>query len=236
MNYEGILENAADFVRTFMKEHQNLNLIYHALPHTESVVTAVTEITQHYKLSERDHFICMVAAWFHDIGYYEDTANHEQIGAKKAEEFLINNGVDEETRIEVKNCILATRIPQTPNNLLEEIVCDADLYHLGTDDFPARDKLMRKETEAIHHLHIDKDRWHQGTIQLMEDHHYHTRYCKDLLNKTKKQNLEKLKKKTDDEPMMNNPMETLVREYTVNGNGKCITKRILVQNLKSAVQ
>jgi predicted metal-dependent HD superfamily phosphohydrolase len=218
MNYRDIIEKAENFVRTFVKEHQNLNIVYHRLIHTENVVAAAIEIAHHYKLSERDRFICIVAAWFHDIGYYENALSHEQIGAKKAGEFLVSNGVDEETTIAIKHCILATRIPQSPTNLLEEIVCDADLYHFGTDDFLFQDKLMRKETEALHHLHIDKEEWHKGTILLLENHHYHTKYCTDLLNKKKKQNLEKLKKKTGEELAVINPIDALVHEYSANGH------------------
>ena len=218
MNYRMIIEKAEDFVRTFVKEHQNLNIVYHRLIHTENVVTAAIEIAHHYKLSERDRFICIIASWFHDIGYYENKLNHEQIGAKRAEEFLISSGVDEETTSAIKNCILSTKIPQSPTNLLEEIVCDADLYHFGNDDFPFQDKLMRKEAEALNHLHIDKDEWHKGTIMLLENHHFHTKYCNELLNKKKKKNLEKLKKKAVDELSAINPIDALVHEYASNGH------------------
>lgn len=30
---------------------------------------------------------------------------------------------------------MATKIPQSPNNLLEQIICDADPDYLGRDDF-----------------------------------------------------------------------------------------------------
>ena len=44
MNYAEIIEKAEEFVRQYMKEHDNLNLLYHRLIHTENVVTAVIEI------------------------------------------------------------------------------------------------------------------------------------------------------------------------------------------------
>ena len=218
MDYRVLIEKAEDFVKTFVREHQNLNIVYHRLIHTENVVTAAYEIAHHYKLSERDRFICIIAAWFHDIGYYVDKLNHEQIGANKAQEFLASNGVDEDTTTAVRNCILSTKIPQRPTTLLEKIVCDADLYHFGTDDFPFHDKLMRKEAEALHHVHINKDEWNKGTLMLLENHHYHTKYCKDLLNKRKKRNLQKLKSKTAEQLPLINPIDALVHEYAVNGH------------------
>lgn len=38
---------------------------------------------------------------------------------------------------------------QTPATLLEQIVYDADLFHLSTYEFFERNKLMRKEYERI---------------------------------------------------------------------------------------
>src|ERR1044071_3148029 len=94
MNYKAIIEKAADRVKKYFKANENTEIFYHNLTHTESVVSAVIEIARYYGLNEKDFFICVVAAWFHDIGYLEDRLNHEQIGAIKAEAFLINKGVD----------------------------------------------------------------------------------------------------------------------------------------------
>ena len=35
-------------------------------------------------------------------------------------------------------------MPRNPNNILEEIICDADLYHLGTNDFDKKGELYIK--------------------------------------------------------------------------------------------
>lgn len=190
-----------------------MNLLYHNLEHTEKVVAAADQVAQHYKLNLTDHFIVIVAAWFHDIGYYDNVFAHEQISAEKAEEFLKGHAVDTEIIEAVKGCIHSTKVPQNPDNLLEEIVCDADLFHFGTEEFPEQNKLMRKEVEALYHININKDEWLHSTIELLENHHYHTGYCKDLLGKKKKQNLEKLKEKAGKYVMTLNPMDALLHEY-----------------------
>jgi hypothetical protein len=91
--------------------------------------------------------------------------------------------------------ILATKIPQNPHNLLEEIVCDADLYHLGTDHFSELNKMLRKEYEEIFHEKVDKDKWRNKTISLLESHKYHTDYARMLLEGQKEKNLANLKEK-----------------------------------------
>jgi predicted metal-dependent HD superfamily phosphohydrolase len=212
MKYEEIIVKAGEYVSTYINEHGNLNLMYHNLTHTENVVTAVTEIAQHYKLNEKDFFICVVAAWFHDLGYYIDASNHVALGAKKADEFLIRNNIDEDTTIAIKGCIMATKFPQNPSNLLEQIVCDANLYCFGTEDFFLHNKLLRKETEALNHIKINKMDWRKSTIQIMENHHFYTDYCKEHLNKKKRENLQKLKKKAEKRRIVN-PMEDLLHKY-----------------------
>jgi Family of unknown function (DUF5706) len=124
-------------------------------------------------------------------------ANHETEGAGAAGKFLTSLGISASDIESIKGCILATKLPQDPHNLLEEIVCDADLYHLGTTQFREYDKLMRRESEEISHSRIDKDNWRNKTINFLESHHFHTDYAKLLLNEQKQKNLNELKEKSD---------------------------------------
>jgi predicted metal-dependent HD superfamily phosphohydrolase len=197
MNYPELNKKVQDYMLGFFHNQHDKTFIYHNLIHTQNVVKAVTQIANHYQLDEKDKFIVLTAAWFHDAGYFKVSAGHEIKGAEMAGIFLRKSGVEEDTIAMVSNCILATKIPQGPQNRLEEIVCDADLFHLGTDDFPTKNKLMRKEIEAKKGISISKDEWRKGAIQLLESHHYFTDYCRNLLDGKKKQNLEKLKLKAN---------------------------------------
>ncbi|HTI09386.1 MAG TPA: Pycsar system effector family protein [Puia sp.] len=213
MDYNNILEQARRYVRSFFDTHGDEKIIYHNRTHTEKVAQAAMMIAQHYQLNEKDFFIVNVAAWFHDIGYYKGGApGHEEKGAQMAEAFLTGTGVDASVMDSVKGCILATKLPQRPTNLLEEIVCDADLFHLGTDEFGERNKLLRKEAEATHHKKISKDQWRKDTIRFLESHHYHTDYCQLLLNEKKQENLDALKAK-DPEPESTDPVATLLHRH-----------------------
>ena len=86
-------------------------------------------------------------------------------------------------------------MPQAPKNLLEQIVCDADLFHLGTNKFDEKDKLLRKEINLLHNIDLSKEQWHEKTVKFMEEHSYHTDYAKLLLNGEKEKNLELIKEK-----------------------------------------
>jgi predicted metal-dependent HD superfamily phosphohydrolase len=195
MNYYTLLDETKQYVTSFFHSLVNDKLVYHNQAHTENVVNAAIDIANHYQLSDQDYFIVVVAAWFHDIGYYTDPAHHEERGAEEAAAFLTRKGVEEPVILTIKACIYATRLPQSPQTLLEKIVADADLYHLGTPKFGEYNKALRKEFMALHNVDISKDEWRHKTIRLLETHQYHTDYCRVLLNDAKAKNLEKLRAK-----------------------------------------
>jgi predicted metal-dependent HD superfamily phosphohydrolase len=199
MNYLEILDQVKTHIEDAFHSKLDKKHVYHNLSHTENVATHAVELANYYKLEDKEFFIVLAASWFHDLGYLDKWEQHEQRGADAATEFLAEKGVDEETIAAVRACILATKMPQSPKNLLEQIVCDSDLYHLGSDEFKESNRLMRKETENLLGKEIDKHAWKLGTIKLMESHHYHTEYCRNKLDAKKRQNLEDLKAKVQED-------------------------------------
>ena len=200
MNYQQFLEQVKQYTIHFFKSKDDQKLLYHNLEHTQMVVANADQIARHYQLGEKDFFVVMTAAWFHDTGYLTgDPPEHEQRGADLAARFLKDAGVDEETIQAVRQCVMATRMPQSPVTWPEKIVCDADLFHFGTADFAERNKLMRKEAEWRIGKKISKNQWRKGTIRFLESHQFQTDYCRNLLKDKKQQNLRELKQK-DGEP------------------------------------
>jgi len=195
VNYQLLLEEVKHFVLLFFKNHDDKRFSYHNKAHTQDVVAAVNQIANHYQLNDEDFFIVSTAAWFHDTGYSGGVADHEARSAQIASDFLTQLNVGAAVIDKVKSCIMATRMPQDPANLLERILCDADLFHLGTDEFRRKSKLMRKEAEQLAETDIDKQHWRQKTIDLMESQQYHTDYCRLLLADKKAQNLARLKQR-----------------------------------------
>ncbi len=191
-----LIDEAGNYVTLYMKEHPNASLLYHDLQHTRDVVSAAIRIANHYHLGDTDFLCVVIAAWFHDIGYFAGkTSGHEAEGAEMAERFLQGKALDAAIIDIVKRCILSTQMPQRPVTLLEKIVCDADLFHLGGSNLPERSRLLRKELELTHARHIDKSEWRISTIELLQNHQYHTDYCQLLLSEKKQQNLDNLLQK-----------------------------------------
>jgi predicted metal-dependent HD superfamily phosphohydrolase len=195
MDYQQLSDDVKQYVLNYFNTHHDSALLYHDTEHTKGVVVSATQIANHYQLNEEDFFVVATAAWFHDIGYLINKADHEGAGADLAADFLRTKNLDHAVIDKVKSCILATRIPQRPGNLLQQIMCDADLFHLGTEDFAKKSKLLRKEFNVIKNLDIDKQMWRQKNIELLQAHTYFTDYAQLLLHDQQKKNLDTLVKK-----------------------------------------
>jgi predicted metal-dependent HD superfamily phosphohydrolase len=213
MDYRSISEQTKNYVRNYFDAHVNEKLFYHNIRHTELVVDAAVQIAMHYLLNDTDMCIVTVSAWFHDIGYLTGNHDgHEERSARMAQAFLEGLGIGQEIIDPVRRCILATQLPQRAVTLDEQILCDADLFHFGTHAFGERNKLMRKESEALEGRKISKDEWRRSTIRMMEAHHFYTDYCRMLLNKKQEENLEKLRSKEKDDGG-DHTVENLVEEH-----------------------
>ncbi|HLY70413.1 MAG TPA: Pycsar system effector family protein [Puia sp.] len=206
MNYQELLKKISAYVVQFFLEHPHDHLYYHNLAHTVKILEAATKINAHYNLNERDYFIVCAAIWFHDTGILmTGLADHEVKSAEIAESYLTQSGIGPQEISEIKNCILSTKLPQHPHSLVEKIVCDADLFNLGTTEFIENNKLVRKEMEEFGHEKINGYQWRARTISLLEKHHYHTEFCQLLLNKTKEANMKNLLKKQEEKNWQKHP-------------------------------
>ncbi len=193
-----IIEAAETYVAKQYQERSHPNLVYHNLEHTQLVVAAAQQIAAHYRLEDNELLVVYVACWFHDLGYLMgETKMHEEKGAEMAREFLNIQQIPENVQQQVTGCIMATKMPQNPQNLLEQIVCDADLFHLGTKEFKERSRLLRQEMELTTGHEISGAAWNAGSLRLQESHHYFTAYCKALLQQQKEENIERLKSKLE---------------------------------------
>jgi len=195
MDLKLILDAAHSYVASYFKEHCSQDFLYHNYQHTASVVAAAAELCTHYQLSDQKVFIVKIAALFHDLGYLDDSNNHEAASMSLATKFLSQHQADPAVTEQVIACIEATKMPQKPQNLLQQIVCDADLSHFSTDSFADKSKQLRKETQTRCGFAISKEAWRHQTINLLQRHQFHTSYAREHWNLKKMENLEEQQQK-----------------------------------------
>lgn len=195
MDYHKIDKRTEDYVIGLFGQMHSPALLFHNLDHTESVVKRTKEIAGHYNVSENDMLILFASAWFHDTGYlFTEPEKHEEMSVEIMKKFMTDLVNDDKIIASIEGCIMATKLPRNPQNLLQEIICDADTFHLGTKEFKTMNKKAYKEAKE-RNPGINKFEFTKGTLEMLKSHQFYTNYCKDLLEKRKDKNIKKLEKK-----------------------------------------
>lgn len=167
---------------------------YHNIYHTKKVAEAVKEIGEKSGLTEDQMETAIIAAWIHDTGYIKGSEHHELNSVEAAKKLLTDWGASDEKVEAVSQAIQATEMPQNPINIVDMVVCDADLYHLSHEDLLETGQRLRNELAHIKKKEFSDKEWLRFNLKFLEDHTYFTEYGKTVLEKNKRKNIKKLKK------------------------------------------
>ncbi len=150
------------------------HLSYHNIDHTTDVMQATESIAEQEGISSDDKQQLLTAALFHDSGFLIAREDHEVFSCDIARQYLPAYGYSAGEIERICGMIMATRLPQSPQNLLEQILCDADLDYLGRDDFfMLSDRLF--DELRVENLVKDKEEWDRQQTDFMQSHRYFTR-------------------------------------------------------------
>ncbi len=189
MNYRAAKKYILNRLRTELSVH----LYYHGLHHTLDVLKMATKIALSEGVRGRDLILVKTAALFHDAGFVKNKhAGHEAEGCLMVREHLPQWGYSPADIEKICGMIMSTKIPQSPGNLLENIICDADLDYLGRTDFYRIGNTLFAEMQE-YHLIKDEKSWNQLQVSFLSGHRFHTYTNKTLRDPVKQQFLEQLK-------------------------------------------
>jgi HD superfamily phosphodiesterase len=167
-------------------------LTYHNLAHTLDVTEQCERIAKEEGVNdERQVFLLKVAALYHDTGFLCTYANHEEMSCEIFLQEAEDLGIFGEETGFVTKLIMATKLPQRPTTLLEQVICDADLDYLGRDDFfEIADGLKREFIE--YGVIASANDWDALQLKFLSLHQYHTQTSRRLREEPKQKNIEKL--------------------------------------------
>jgi uncharacterized protein len=187
-------ENAKQYALQRLERELSPKLVYHGIAHTrDDVVPAAGELAEQEGVRADLRPLLITAAWFHDLGFIESVSSHESIGARLASEVLPGFGYSAQQVDMVKGIIMATVLPQAPNNHLEQIMADADLDVLGRDDFFVCNQKLRVELAFLGQEFMDFE-WYLRQLQFLESHSYFTASARAHRDVGKLKNIHMLRK------------------------------------------
>ena len=107
---------------------------------------------------------------------------------------LADGVLTDNERNAIAGMIMATKIPQSPANLAQQVLCDADLDYLGRNDFQMISDRLKQELKSFDIIGSDEE-WDQLQVKFFEQHKYFTNTSSNTRHPLKMTHLENLKRK-----------------------------------------
>lgn len=175
------------FVISELEAKLGNHISYHTVLHTQKVIENAEYIGEKEGVSDFDMILLKTAALLHDVGFIQSHLNHEFLGCQFAKKNLPNFNYSAAEISAICDMIMATKLPQNPLNHLSEILCDADLFYLGTDEYDGLSEDLFSELKENGILKTD-ELWHKRQVDFLNSHHFYTKTAKEELQNKKMEN------------------------------------------------
>lgn len=185
-------EEVKSFMDAKLKKELPAELTYHNHRHVFDVYEKASMLAKMENISEGEEKLLLIAVLFHDSGFIISQTDHEMYSCQLAAQHLPAFGINPEQLQCINGMIMATKVPQNPQNLLEKIICDADLDYLGRPDFWEIGALLFAELKGKGILNTSLE-WNRMQVAFLEKHRYFTASAHELRQATKMEHLKTLK-------------------------------------------
>ncbi|MEO9954958.1 MULTISPECIES: HD domain-containing protein [Nonlabens] len=190
-----LIKIVKEYCKNLIENSHCKNYSFHNWLHTRNVALACSQIAQQEEMDDTSRELLIIAAYFHDTGNAITIEGHEELSCTFAERFLKKHDYPEDKILIIKNLIKVTKLSQTPQNHLEQIMCDSDLSHLGSVNFMDLNSNLRAEWQHTMSLNFTDQEWLDLNLSFLENHHFYTQYAQSQFTPKLARNISKLKEK-----------------------------------------
>lgn len=191
MDFEKVRLYVEEFLQRNLPEH----LFYHNARHTVDVLEASVQIAERENIHDpEDLLILKTAALFHDTGMVKAYSGHEAVSCHFADTILPDFGFTKEQILRINQLIMKTKMPQSPDGILEKILCDADLDYLGRADYEEISQDLYREWKEIGRIY-STEQWRELQVDFLTQHHYWTNSSRSIRQPVKEAHLKRMLQK-----------------------------------------
>ena len=202
-----------DFLMSRLENETPGYYTYHNADHTKAVIDAAEYLGKKEGLTDNEITLVKTAALFHDAGFLQQAERHEEISCIWARDYLHHYGYNADQIEEICRIIIATRLPQSPKDHLAEILCDADLYYIGKEDYAEMEEKLFKEYQHSGHVNTKED-WQLMQAGFLASHRFFTKTAIAELEPIKQKILTRLNSGID--VSISNHGENRINEFFVD--------------------
>jgi len=187
----GILKKAKNYVKKLIAPLEWLD--YHRYSHTQEVNDRAKYLAEKEWVTWKDLEILELACLFHDTGFIVNYDDNEIFWAKIAQNFLIGFDYPNKDILQIQELIIATTHSyDTPKNILEQIIKDADMDNLWREDFLEKMEHVKTERELAEWSSILENEWKKRCLEMLKNYEYFTKTQQQERNPTKEKNIRNL--------------------------------------------
>lgn len=186
------LDRAKQYILERLHSDLPDHLYYHGVHHVLDVLKAALTLAEGEQIQEADALVLLqTAALYHDSGFIYTYKEHESKSCEIVRTVLPAFEYNDAQIDQICGMIMATKIPQSPQNHLEKILCDADLDYLGRADFVPIAQSLFEELYGLGMIN-DKNSWNELQVSFLREHRYWTYTARQSRDQSKQQHLESL--------------------------------------------
>jgi HD superfamily phosphodiesterase len=189
---DNIVKSSSEFVTKLLNENLPSEFTYHNHIHAREVFEAVTELGKNSSLPNEELEIIQVAAWFHDTGFIRSYLDHEYKSIEIVKEYLENIHYPEEKIDKITDIIIMTEMGNIPASLSEKIMRDADILHIGKEEFYSKSLTLKSEWESIDRKKFTELEWLQSSLEFINSTLFYTDYAKSKYERGRQKNISRL--------------------------------------------
>lgn len=185
MNYD----SAKNYILNKLEKELDPRLTYHSISHTLDVLESAVRLAGLEKMSPEDIQLLKTACLFHDSGMMVTYRGHEEASIQICRQTLPSFNYNQDETETVCRMILTTKLPQCASDLLDKILCDADLDYLGRPDFFMISHRLKYEWDVLNIHPTTLQEWYKIQRDFLSSHKYFTESAINLRESFKMENL-----------------------------------------------
>lgn len=209
---ELLVAGSQNYLSALLADKLPSNIILHDFNHAIQLKAYAETIGEHTGLTPDEMNLLRVCALFQDAGYINYSEEYREESIKIASDFLAKNQVDQPTIDHVSEIIRATKIPQAPRDKIAEVMCDAVLMYIATDNAIEQVDLLYDETAMLNPGFEKRQAFENRHIEFFTAHTYFTEYGKNVLQPKKVAAIKRLSERMKRRKLIDKKKEKTVQE------------------------
>jgi predicted metal-dependent HD superfamily phosphohydrolase len=225
-----LITEAENHLSALLTEKLPDNIIYHNFDHALLIKKYAETIGEQEGLTAEEMNILRISALFHEVGYVNSFEQCHEESIVLASAFLEEHGVDPQIAERVSEVIRATKLPQSPQDKIAEVLCDADMMYIASEGGIEQFDLIYDETALVKPNLNKRPVFEKGYIDFYTKHSYFTQYGKTILQPKKEAAVKRLSDRLKRRKMLESKKEGSVKKTVSYTRGVDTMFRITARN------